>query len=72
VIKLSFMVYSIPLLVFLVIILMFSWLYPNHELFSVLIGLIAMFLSFFLIGWFDRKNKSSDRRLPKIQEIINR
>ncbi|MDN5359365.1 MAG: sigma-E factor negative regulatory protein RseC [Thermotogaceae bacterium] len=72
VIKLSFMVYSIPLLVFLVIILMFSWLYPNHELFSVLIGVIAMFLSFFLIGWFDRKNKSSDRRLPKIQEIINR
>src|SRR6056297_609434 len=62
VIKLSFLVYSIPLVVFLFIILVFSLLYPNHELLSVLLGLVAMLLTFFLVGWFDRKNKNSDHR----------
>lgn len=73
VIKLSFMVYSIPLLFFLTIILMFAWLYPNHELFSVLIGLTVMFLSFLIIGRYDRKRiRNDDRRLPKIKERVNR
>ncbi len=72
VIKLSFLVYSIPLVVFLFIILVFSLFYPNHELLSVLLALVAMLLTFFLVGWFDRKNKNSIHRLPKIQDRINR
>jgi len=72
VIKLSFLVYSVPLLFFLITIMLISWFLPNHDMIAVLIGIIVMGLTFLLIGWYDGKtNKDEERRLPKIQEKID-
>ena len=71
VIKLSFLVYSVPLISFLTVILLFQWVFVSGELLSVLLGLIVMFLTFLIIGWVDKtKIRNRDRRLPIIQQKI--
>src|SRR6056297_160101 len=71
VIKLSFLLYSVPLMVFLLSLLTLLWVFPDREYFSVFVSLVMMLLSFFFIGWYDRKNFIiGERRLPKIQQKI--
>lgn len=71
VIKLSFLVYSVPLLFFLMSILLMNWFFPDNEFFSAFIAIIVMFVAFFLVGWYDRKKINiGERRLPKIQQKI--
>ena len=69
VIKLSFLVYSVPLLLFLITILLMNLFFPDKEVFSLFIALFVLFVTFFLIGWYDRKKINiGEYRLPKIQQ----
>lgn len=71
VIKLSFLVYSVPLISFLTAVLLFQWFIKGEEILSVLFGLVVMVITFLIIGRIDKiKTKYKDRRLPKIQQKI--
>ncbi|MFW6248657.1 MAG: SoxR reducing system RseC family protein [Bacteroidota bacterium] len=72
-IKLSFLVYAIPLLSFLFIILLINWAFPNNGYLSAFFALIVMFCTFFVVGWRDAKNTTHrEKRLPKIQKKIDK
>ena len=71
VIKLSFLVYSVPLIVFLLTVSLSLMIFPDKEYLSLFISLITMMFTFFIVGLYDRKKFSlGNRKLPKIQKRI--
>lgn len=69
--KLSFFVYIVPLLVFFATLSLILWISPGAEYLSVIVGLLLMFLTFLVIGFYD-KNKLSKTMLllPTINKKI--
>ncbi|HPF16056.1 MAG TPA: SoxR reducing system RseC family protein [Thermotogota bacterium] len=71
VIKLSFLVYSVPLIVFLLTISLLFWIFPDKEYLSLSIALLTMIITFFLVGLYDKKKFNLGKKnMPKIQKRI--
>ncbi len=72
IVRLSFILYSVPLLFFLLSVFLLMWIFPEKELFSLMIALLMMLISFFGVGLYDRKRfNTREDKLPKVQKILN-